>query len=1518
MSNLKRKIVAVVTVLTVAGFVAGPSMAQATTIEDLLAQIAEYQALLDELTAQVAELQGETATPAISGCLITEFTRNLQQGMSGDDVNCLQIVLNSDSETQLAASGVGSPGSETSYFGPLTKAAVIVFQELYADEVLASWGLTSGTGFVGSTTRAKLNSLLTAAPEVVECETDADCASGQVCEDSVCVAAPTVEEAEGFTVALAVDTPALGAVAVGAYNVVFTKLKFLSDTDCTITAIAVKRNGVSDDNDVTDVRLFEDSTQLGTAQALNTITHKATFSGLSWALTANIPQYLTIKASINSSSTEAQAGNTINFGIVAAGDVVTTEGLTIEGVPVYGNAKTIAGVSVGVLDVDGKYWTQSSDTSITGDVISGATDQNVGTFAFTASSAEGFDVTEVILTEVGTSVGTDISNITLKYLGETIATVAELDADDEAVFQGDPLFTLRAGVAKDIDVYVDIGSGVISERTVKFEVTEAPDITAFGQNTGGAVVITWNSGNTFIIQRSKEMTIKQGTLRVALDTATNPSDQYYTIGATQEVITSFKFSAGSREGVKITKLKVTEGGTISDTEYQSVQLYIDGAETSTGHVGSISSGLITFTDSDGLFTVPKSANTVVTVKADITTAADGGDKIKMYISAITNITMKGAESDAKIYSDSSHVVLSGVGSSDVSEHEIKGQGNLTVSAAPDNPAGMSITLGDDDLTVFKFRLTAGYEDILVSSIKAWIFNDSSISLTEDDKEATSTGDIANVKLYDGATLLNEQSSPSEGYVIFSTNFTVTKDIPKTLSVVCDVPVGSTLQYLGMSVGDDTGGADADTDITSYGVSSAKNITETGGAVSNVFTLAAPALAVTAAASPPGQYKVTNTSGAWLGRLQLAGTNEAIKVTRVIITAATNTNLTTDDSDASTNFSNVYLKVGGVDVAGPKPFVNAGGSENKDIATFSGIEGLEIPKDQTVSLDIYADIVGTDAGPWYFGHASATDIVGSGLSSNTGVNSSGTSKRSQDTTIISAGTLTVSVDADTPIAANNAVGLAGKTGVDLAKIKFEALYEDIRIKTLKLTLITSGGLTPANSATTTAGSYDFNIVYLYDGTEELASQPITDSTVLFTKDIGLFTVPNGGDKVITVKADLYGLTSGAFSGDSPVLYITQLQDTTNILIPEGASSNASTTVTDGTPNPEDYSKFGAQWMYRTIITVDKNASSPSGAATAGNGAEVLRFDVTADAQADPVVNTVALTVSGSADLSTAANGYAYLCDAAKTNCAVNYLAREGYVAAINQDYQGGIAGFATSSSSTGFDGIPIGATLHIYSTSTVSSGAWYSETVLAASSTDAGVNTLIFTTTTLTTALSYHDDVYYQPLQPGPGKLYFGAMTTLTSSTCSSGKIIRVTSADGFAVGDTIRIKGYDSSGNATTSEGTMTIEGIPELANQLLVDNIDGAFDYDYNVTGGATDAKIGQAIVYTVAAANNIEEAISKGKTKTFVVKGDTTGADATANWTIRTSIANVSDLTWDDKYQFMIDARTLNLPITGGTLRY
>ena len=83
-----------------------------------------------------------------------EFNQELSKGIRNSDVQYLQIIL------KVEGSDIYPEGLITGYFGDLTKAAVIKFQERYAEDILTPIGLTSGTGIVGEKTREKLNVLL--------------------------------------------------------------------------------------------------------------------------------------------------------------------------------------------------------------------------------------------------------------------------------------------------------------------------------------------------------------------------------------------------------------------------------------------------------------------------------------------------------------------------------------------------------------------------------------------------------------------------------------------------------------------------------------------------------------------------------------------------------------------------------------------------------------------------------------------------------------------------------------------------------------------------------------------------------------------------------------------------------------------------------------------------------------------------------------------------------------------------------------------------------------------------------------------------------------------------------------------------------------------------------------------------------------------------------------------------------------------------------------------------------------
>ncbi|MBU1091525.1 peptidoglycan-binding protein [Patescibacteria group bacterium] len=112
----------------------------------------------DTTTTVPAETTPAT-TPAVTPTTISAvsatFTQTMKIGMSSADIKSLQQLLNSDPDTQIASSGVGSPGNETEYFGSLTKKAVQKFQKKY-DIVSSGDENTTGYGLVGPGTRAKL------------------------------------------------------------------------------------------------------------------------------------------------------------------------------------------------------------------------------------------------------------------------------------------------------------------------------------------------------------------------------------------------------------------------------------------------------------------------------------------------------------------------------------------------------------------------------------------------------------------------------------------------------------------------------------------------------------------------------------------------------------------------------------------------------------------------------------------------------------------------------------------------------------------------------------------------------------------------------------------------------------------------------------------------------------------------------------------------------------------------------------------------------------------------------------------------------------------------------------------------------------------------------------------------------------------------------------------------------------------------------------------------------------------
>ncbi|MBI4088276.1 peptidoglycan-binding protein [Candidatus Kaiserbacteria bacterium] len=126
----------------------------ASTQEQATESSAAISALVTQLRALIAQIKAlggsvspslETMLDALPTSAPKAFTRDLEIGMTGDDVHLLQTYLNAHGYI-VAESGPGSQGSETNYFGSATRAAVVKLQE--------AAGITPTAGYFGTRTRA--------------------------------------------------------------------------------------------------------------------------------------------------------------------------------------------------------------------------------------------------------------------------------------------------------------------------------------------------------------------------------------------------------------------------------------------------------------------------------------------------------------------------------------------------------------------------------------------------------------------------------------------------------------------------------------------------------------------------------------------------------------------------------------------------------------------------------------------------------------------------------------------------------------------------------------------------------------------------------------------------------------------------------------------------------------------------------------------------------------------------------------------------------------------------------------------------------------------------------------------------------------------------------------------------------------------------------------------------------------------------------------------------------------------
>lgn len=568
--------------------------------------VTDLQAQISALLAQIQQLQAQLSSQTGGGSSSYTFTRDLTVGSTGDDVKALQQMLNSNGY-QVSASGAGAPGSESTYFGTKTQAALAKFQ--------AAKGISPAVGYFGPKTRAAVAGMgggtgTTPPPGVVVPGT-------------------------GLSVGLASDSPAAGSLisssgsAAARVPVLAVNLTAGSAAGVTVNELKFMKQGVLSDSAISSAYLIESGKVLTQFSSLNQ--GKLVFSGL--GLSVNAGQTRKLWLAIDP-ATGLSAGNTVSFALMAASDVMavdnTNAAVTVSGAfPAKGSVFTVTSVSnpsIASLII--------ASSSVGTSVYAGTQNVLVSQWTLTGTNSP-LNLSSLNFKVIGSANKGDIKNVKLFVNGNQVGpTLAQVAADGSAYFDlSSAPIKINTG-SSNMQVYADIMGS--PSYNFQFELLNSYDVLAIDTQYSVPVSITVNGGT------GVQISILQGTLTVSLASDT-PTGNIAKGGSGVAFAKFTIYAAGEPVKVKWLTFKLLPTGTGLgnnwDAEIKNVVLVDDAGNqvgttinslvtsvtcTDTSFSASTSTGAINcFGNSSSPinYLVPANTTRVLTLRGDVQSGA---------------------------------------------------------------------------------------------------------------------------------------------------------------------------------------------------------------------------------------------------------------------------------------------------------------------------------------------------------------------------------------------------------------------------------------------------------------------------------------------------------------------------------------------------------------------------------------------------------------------------------------------------------------------------------------------------------------------------------------------------------------------------------------------------------------------------------------------------------------------------------------------------------------------------------
>lgn len=807
----KTKIVKALSVAT--GLVVGLTMV-ANSVSAMTMTLEEAEAKIAELSAMIAAMQAaQQTTPVTPVATGYTFSRNLKKGDTGADVLELQKLLNTNVATQVAATGVGSAGEETEYFGSLTKAAVVNFQDLYADEVLTPIGLTTGTGYVGTMTLAKLNALSVADEPIDDWYTP-----DESTDDWFTPIDEPIDDLTGpVTVSLADSNPVGAALVALQAGAKIADFKF-SGTG-TITSVTLKQSGFSTQDALTNVYLYDGATRLTDGYTFNSAGNLV-MNNLNIAVAGE--RVISVKADVVDSVTAHHSTIVISLvGYTADGVAETTQ---VNGNMVQFVAGSLAGVT------------------LTMNTVTGTPTVNAGTMNYTiwgnsiTVSTRSVNLGGAIFKIIGSAPGTSFENVRLMIDGVQAGEATTVDATGNVVFAFSATPIALATGSHTVELRADIVGG--SNRSFYVSLGSAGDIVlADTQYSGSNTSI---SSDTFIAANYNSVVINigAGTISLTKDTTFDASTNV-TSGASNIAIAKYKIKAyGEDMKVKQVIVTLTETATVTpnNSGLNNVGVYVNGGQVGSSQNLAPTVASLTYNLGSALI-IPAGTEVVIEVRTDLTRNDNG----LVFLGAIaTALTVPASQAQ-------------GMSSQSLNDTASVGGTTSVTSSAVSATVAKSLSVSDQTVSgnttnklIGEYVIQAGTtEGVRVTNLAVAFMGNQLLAGTG----AIETTDIANltIAIDGGATMTPVNPSATNN---FSVDFTVAKGTSKTVRVYADITAATDTETITTTLTATARGAVSNTAISLSAIT---------GQTMTVGSGSLAALTIVSSTETAAQYLIGGTS-----------------------------------------------------------------------------------------------------------------------------------------------------------------------------------------------------------------------------------------------------------------------------------------------------------------------------------------------------------------------------------------------------------------------------------------------------------------------------------------------------------------------------------------------------------------------------------------------------------------------------------------------------------------------------------